>query len=110
MLVVEDNPELAELVHDVLVDAGYVVAVARDADEALARYCEMDRNCLVLLDMHLPSGSGADVLTRLQDVSRFAGTVVAVTGAPHTDAPVVEVLRKPYELGQLLALVRRSCG
>lgn len=109
VLLVEDNHDLAEIVHDVLVDAGYEVVLAADADEALDRYCDMERNCLVLLDMHLPSAHGDEVLHRMVDLTRFDATVVAVTGSQDAPADVAEVLRKPFDMKRLLELVGRYC-
>lgn len=110
VLLVEDNLDLAEIVRDVLIEAGYEVVSASDSDEAFERYCEMDRDCLVLLDLHLPSGPGEAVLARLSDLSRFHATVVAMTGGLDAPPQAVEVLRKPFEMSRLLTVVQRYCG
>lgn len=109
VLLVEDNLDLAEIVRDVLIEAGYEVVCAGDSDEAFERYCEMDRDCLVLLDLHLPSGPGEAVIDRLTDLSRYHATVVAMTGGTEAPPGAVEVLRKPFDMTRLLTLVHHYC-
>lgn len=65
ILVVEDDPRIAALVRDYLVDAGYDVTVAETAAEALtaARRRHPD---LVVLDLGLPDQDGLDVARDLR--------------------------------------------
>ena len=66
---------------------------------------------LVLLDMHLPDGSGLPFATELRDRAGSPVAVIALTGAPteHSDdalaAGCVAVLGKPYSLAELRDVV-----
>ena len=77
--VVEDNDQNFELVDFLLEEAGYRVTRARDGGE-LVRLLPGDAPDLVLLDMHLPGGSGLDLVATLRAEPRFRRVpVVALT-------------------------------
>mgnify|MGYP003857275527 CR=1 FL=1 len=60
IMVVEDDPSLAEWICDYLTDRGYLVTVANSGDIAV-ELIESDMPDLVLLDIMLPNKSGFDV-------------------------------------------------
>ncbi len=66
VLVVEDDEALAELVATDLRDLGYQVRVARSVAEAKSLLAQADFE-VALLDLHLPDGTGEDILLRLSD-------------------------------------------
>ncbi len=65
LLVVEDNPDIAEGLEANLTSEGFVVEVARDGRVALAAVQE-ERPDLVILDLGLPRMDGCEVLERLR--------------------------------------------
>ncbi|GAA1957619.1 response regulator transcription factor [Kitasatospora viridis] len=73
VLVVDDDPTVAEVVTGYLVRAGYVVDRAADGRAALARAAAF-RPDLVVLDLMLPEVDGLEVCRRL----RAAGSATAV--------------------------------
>ena len=79
VLVVDDEEDLAALIEDALGAAGYQVSVAPTvaAANALLGSQEFD---VALLDMHLPDGTGTDVLRRLIDEGALTETVI-LTGS-----------------------------
>ena len=108
VLVVEDQPELAEL-HRISVDRvpGFVtVATARTGQAALAavRRTEIE---LVLLDLYLPDAFGLDLLSGLRS-GLHPVDVIAVTSARDLptvqgalSAGVVHYLLKPFSFAML---------
>ena len=66
VLVVEDEEALAELVATDLRDIGYEVRVAHSVGEAKSLLAQTEFD-VALLDLHLPDGTGEDVLLRLSD-------------------------------------------
>src|SRR5436190_13654114 len=68
VLVVEDEPALAETVQYTLEREGFKVLMAADGNRALERF-RADRPALVLLDLMLPELSGLDVLRIMRDES-----------------------------------------
>jgi DNA-binding response OmpR family regulator len=74
-----------------------------------------DRPCLVLLDLMLPGLSGEGVRrAQLADPELARLPTVLVTGAPDVRAVArelapVAVIRKPFDLEEILAIVRSYC-
>jgi two-component system alkaline phosphatase synthesis response regulator PhoP len=65
VLVVEDEPQIAQIVRDYLQHAGFAVLTAADGAEALALGRERTPDLLVL-DLGLPGMDGLDVARRLR--------------------------------------------
>lgn len=61
ILVVEDDPELAEVYHTLLMQAGYDVAVAHNGKDAL-KVAEERKPELILLDLRMPVMDGVEFL------------------------------------------------
>ena len=60
ILIVEDEPDIRELVRYNLEQAGFDVIEAEDAESAIALAREQ-RPALVILDLMLPEGDGLDI-------------------------------------------------
>ena len=108
ILVVEDHAEVAESVREILEEEGYHVEVAGDGERALEIFPKL-HPCLVLLDMRLPKIAGKELLLRLRDADADS-PIVAVTASPEVPGDVSAVLRKPFDVQDLLAVARRFCG
>jgi CheY-like chemotaxis protein len=81
ILIVEDKETGRELLRTVLEREGYAVAEARDGGEALHKAQEEPPD-LILLDLHMPSRDGFQVLAELRRDQRFmAIPVLAVTAS-----------------------------
>jgi len=117
ILVVEDEPAVADLLVTLLRDEGYTVTLARDGAAALdflgSDHGTSQRFDLLLLDMMLPGVGGGVVLQHARSVQ--AGLpVVGLSADP--DALVrgaalgaTATLGKPFDISDLLALVERFC-
>ena len=116
ILVVEDEPQLRNLLRLYLERAGYRVTDAGDGPIALATY-DAEGADLVILDLMLPGMQGEAVLEALRD----AGDVpVLITSAKRTDAERIAGLRagaddylakpfNPHELtARVAAILRRT--
>jgi CheY-like chemotaxis protein len=112
-LIIEDDEDLANIFAEALRGVGFEVEHVADGKKAEERLKSGAVPYLVLLDMHLPHISGADLLTNIikQD-ERFAKTTVIITTA---DARMGEayvdqvdfVLIKPISFVQLRDLTAR---
>jgi len=116
VLIIEDSADLADATADVLLQAGYDVAVRSSGwsfDKMLGLIEAADFG-VVLLDL----GLGAMDATPLIDVLALAGDgppVVLFTGADEARvaplrAKVAGVLRKPFSVDELLEVVSAACG
>ncbi len=107
VLVVDDNPMSRELAHDVLQDAGWKVTEASSAAEAV-RQLESGSVALVVLDWHLNTATGLDVLQHLEGQTKRP-RVLVVTADARAElrdgalaAGAAAVLTKPYRTAALL--------
>ena len=118
VLIVDDNPELRELLREILEEEGYQVIEASDGDTALDLLRRSQEQWVVLLDYLMPHGDGKRVL---QTVSRDAAlstrhVYILLTARMRLSLPVLElaeglsipVVRKPFELEVLLATVAQA--
>ena len=85
ILVVDDDPASCELVAYFLKSRGYRVAVAPDGDRALNVHMENDIE-LVILDVHMPTHDGIQVLAMIRERHRKQPIkVLALTGDESVD-------------------------
>ncbi len=116
VLVVEDEPKLADYLHKGLTENGYIVDIARDGIDAkhLATEGEYD---LILLDINLPGVNGFGVLKALPRDK--APPVLMLTARDRVEDRVKgleegadDYLVKPFAFAELLArmhaLLRRG--
>ncbi len=114
VLVVEDDADLAALLELVIADAGYPVRTAPEGRAALARVAE-ELPGLVLLDMRMPGMNGWDFAREFHARHGRACPIVVVTAAENARARAEEIgaegwLAKPFDLDDVLALVRAHVG
>ena len=116
ILIVEDEPGIAEILADLLADEGYAPAIS--ADGAALAAARADPPGLVLLDAMMPGMDGPEVCRRLKADPRTAQVPVVFLTALPTQAlaarlgecPHEGVLPKPFHLDDVLAVVRRHLG
>ena len=98
-LIVEDEPDLATIFSEALRTASFETEIIQDGQKALDRLAETVP-AVVVLDIHLPSVSGVDILREIRADERLTKTRVMVTTADPSTAQVLEdeadlVLIKP---------------
>jgi CheY-like chemotaxis protein len=111
VLIIEDDVELSEIFAFALGGANLRTEVVRDGGVALERITATQPD-LIMLDMHLPNVSGAEILTQLRADPRWVGMkVVIVTAdalvARANEAQADMVLLKPVSFDQLIKLPQR---
>ncbi len=115
VLIVEDDPAIADVLEDVLHENGYAVTVAHTGVEALSAL-RVGHTDLVLLDLMLPDMNGWTFL-RVRERGRADNVPVLVTSAAGREgiaqaqklgAPVF--LAKPFKIERLLVEVGRLCA
>ncbi|BDG03122.1 response regulator transcription factor [Anaeromyxobacter oryzae] len=110
VLVVDDDPDVREVVADMLRLEGHAVRVASDGADALEVIASQPgRPSLLLLDLMMPRMSGWELLRRLRADSGLACIPICLMSAvdPHGTAGADHALRKPFDLADLLAVVGR---
>lgn len=110
ILVVDDDPDVREVLREVLVEASHDVVMAGNGEEALALLREPIRPSVVLLDWMMPTMDGS----RFRELQRadpaLASIPVVVLSASariDVDSGVAAILRKPLRLDELLDVAAR---
>jgi DNA-binding response OmpR family regulator len=75
ILVVDDEPEILDVLGDFFVSGGYEVVKASTGLEALAQF-EQERPDLVLLDIRIPGVDGVEVLRRIRGLNPTVGIIM----------------------------------
>jgi len=109
-LVVEDEPEIAQLVRRYLEREGFRVEVAADGAEALEQFARV-RPDVVVLDLMLPGTDGWEVCRRIRERSRCAVVMLTARDAVEDRVQGLELgaddyVTKPFSPRELVARVR----
>jgi DNA-binding response OmpR family regulator/anti-sigma regulatory factor (Ser/Thr protein kinase) len=109
ILVVEDEPDIAELIRYHLEGDGYQVTIARRGEEALTKAYQ-EKPDLITLDIRLPDIDGFEVLQRLKsDEETAAIPVVILSILPDSGdgfrLGAVDYVTKPIDERRLLSAV-----
>lgn len=110
VLIVDDDPNISELLRLYFEKDGFSVANCLDGDQAYPTFLETDPD-IVILDLMLPGRDGYDVL---RDIRKSSGTpVIMLTARGDTLDKVVglelgadDYVQKPFEPKELLARVK----
>jgi len=114
VLVVDDEADIRALIQDILVDEGYGVEVAANAEEARAAKSRRKFD-LVLLDIWMPDTDGITLLREWSDGGDLNSPVVIMSGHGTVDTAVeatrlgaFDFVEKPLSLAKLLRTVEAA--
>lgn len=106
ILVVDDERQIGEFLHDFLTEQGYEVFYASNGDDALA-FVKRVRPHVVLLDVRMTGMDGLEVLQHIMEIDPKAG-VIMVTAMQEEDIGrqalqlgAVDYITKPIDLEYL---------
>jgi len=113
VLVVDDDPGLAEVIDLLLTREGYAAERAGTVREALERIAATEPD-LVITDLKLPDGTGLDVISRLH-AERPELPVIMITSYSSLESAIgalragaVDYLIKPFDNDEFLHAVDRA--
>jgi DNA-binding response OmpR family regulator len=118
ILVADDEPSIADLLAQTLSEEGYEV---HKSTQALRFYDAVRENKpdLILLDLMMPYLEGEDELRLMKlspETSNIPVIVVTAKVDVNKDEPtlrelgVLHIVRKPFDLNHLIALVKQTIG
>nr|WP_046717878.1 MULTISPECIES: response regulator [Myxococcus] len=114
VLVVDDDPDILEALSEILEAEGFVIRRARNGKEALERL-EPEPPHLILLDLMMPVMDGWEFAQRMRQRPTTHAEIPIIVlsadrnvGSKAQDIGAVGHLAKPFELNDLLNMVRRS--
>lgn len=110
LLVIEDEPELAQSIVDYLSDESYLCECAATFSKALDKINSFAYDC-ILLDLMLPGGSGMRILEILKQQNKQDGVII-ISAKDSLDDKIRglqlgadDYLAKPFHLSELAARV-----
>jgi len=114
ILVVDDEPDIRQLVREILEDEGYEVSVAEDA--ATARHARRNRRAdLTLLDIWMPDTDGITLLKEWSETTDLDAPVIMMSGHGTVETAVeatrlgaYDFIEKPLSMAKLLLTVRHA--
>lgn len=111
ILIVEDQPDVAELIDVVLKGEGYVVAVARDGAQGLMLARDWNPD-LILMDIMLPFVDGGTLISKLRREPETARLPIIAMSASSTlrdrsaELEADALLSKPFDVDAMLVQVQ----
>ncbi len=114
ILVVDDEPDIRQLVQEILEDEGYSVSVAENA--AAARAARRSRRPdVTLLDIWMPDTDGISLLKEWSDSGQLETPVIMISGHGTVETAVeatrlgaYDFIEKPLSTAKLLLTVRHA--
>ncbi|MDX1698093.1 MAG: sigma-54 dependent transcriptional regulator, partial [Thiohalobacterales bacterium] len=114
VLVVDDEPDIRELVQEILEDEGYEVTVAENGEAARNAYARRTPD-LVLLDIWMPDVDGITLLREWSSGGEPDCPVVVMSGHGNLETAVEatrlgahDFVQKPISLARLLSIVGQA--
>ena len=114
ILIVDDEPDIRELIGEILADEDYVPVLASCAAEARERRIESDPD-LILLDVWMPDSDGISLLREWREQDVALCPVVMISGHGSVEAAVEatrygasDFIEKPVSMARLLNTVRKA--
>jgi len=108
--IVEDDPDVAKIIEQVLADFGFRTAWCRSASDLLRRLRSLAPD-LCIIDLGLPDMDGIEVMQRVRSQSSCG--IMILTGRAHVSDRVMglelgadDYVLKPFEPRELVARVR----
>jgi DNA-binding response OmpR family regulator len=113
ILIVEDDPDLRELLGYELTHEGFAIDATAFGAEAL-RLCQRETPDLVLLDLMLPDYSGIEICRALRRAPETSDTPIIFLTARRADADRIhglevgadDYLSKPFQMRELVLRIR----
>lgn len=111
LLIIEDEPDLREVIQQSFEKEAYVVETAADFEQALDKIISFEYDC-ILLDIMLPGGSGLELLHYIKQ-KQPSDNVIIVSAKDSIEDKVKglelgadDYLPKPFHIAELNARVK----
>jgi CheY-like chemotaxis protein len=109
ILVVDDDPEVREILAETLGEFGYAVAQASTGEEALPILAKRPDIGLLITDVRMPGMSGLELAERAR--ARDAALRVILISGYFLPQPIAaRFLKKPFHMHELASAVRAELG
>lgn len=113
ILVVDDKPQMRDVLRKILTAEGYVVAVAPGGEDAL-EFLDATHVDVVLTDLRMPGMDGLELIDRIRDTDPER-IVILMTAFGSVETAVAAIKRgatdyvsKPFQTDEVLIRIRRA--
>jgi CheY-like chemotaxis protein len=116
VLVIDDDSDIREAIHDLLAVEGYEIAEARDGSTGLAYLRTHARPGVILLDWNMAPMNGADFMSEFsRDADLASVPVILLTADLRAEQKarghgLSTLLTKPIDVDHLVEIASRYCG
>lgn len=112
VLIVEDDPAIADITSMVLEDAGYEVLTASGDREAAQIVAARKDICVVLTDKNLNGVDGLSMVRRLRSEGMNAAVVIMSGDLSLSNEELGDItfLAKPYDMAELRQAIADACA
>ncbi|MEE9352752.1 MAG: sigma-54 dependent transcriptional regulator [Thiotrichaceae bacterium] len=114
ILVVDDEPDIRQLVSEILEDEGYQVETAEDAKQAREKWGQRKPD-LVLLDIWMPDEDGISLLKSWQEAGNLCCPVIMMSGHATIETAVeatrlgaYDFIEKPLSMAKMLLTIENG--
>lgn len=115
ILIIEDNREIAELLSQALMEAGFDVEIRGSLAQAFSAFSLNLNFDLVVLDLILPDGNGLDLLKYLRSSHRYKNLPVIIVSAKGQELDRVlglelgadDYVVKPFSLREVILRIKK---
>ena len=112
ILVIDDEPDITEIVESFLSEAGYIVGVENSSDNAIKKAISFNPQ-VIILDIMMPGTSGYDICLQLKSEPKLSHVpVIFLTGKDKGDdmgrsfkSGGDMYIKKPFSCERLLEIV-----
>ena len=105
ILILEDLPELADLMSLILQRNGYHVTIAPTLDDARRAWTQNSGFDMLLADAYVPDGSGIDLATELKHHMPNLRVVITTGNLEAPLPPGFDLILKPFNLQLFVKLI-----
>ena len=115
ILVVDDDPNIRNLLCEMLKRMGHTVTTALDGHDGLQRFMVgRDHIDLIILDLRMPRMDGRECLQRIRKTGATVPVIIASGLIQPEDMPILEeagitaIIHKPYRIQEIADVVDRT--
>ncbi|MCX7905069.1 MAG: response regulator [Elusimicrobiales bacterium] len=115
IVIIEDSKQTVEILSEILKKEGYEVNIAYDGVEGY-RIIKKTKPDLVLLDLLLPKVSGFDICFKISQDDEIRKTPIIILSTLANDKEtfrklktyeIIKFMKKPYNIDELLAEIKK---